>query len=486
MKKIFTICISVFMVLTIMISTISMTSAKEDIITGSPENGFTCELNKNTGVLTIEGLGMLIAGDIESALPSVKLSEVKEIVVKEGVYFIHLSGWGEQPDFSGVTAITLPSTLKKIAGNSFEKCSNLQTINYGGSEEMWQDVIIEDNNGKLTSAQVNYNSTVPVTDGADSYICDLVYKFNSKYELDLYSDTLRVSGEGSCKTYFYDALTIGTRHFDGFSMQGFVKHIVFQNGITSIGSRVLYGFENLETLTLPKTLKKIYFESFGDDYSKKDLDFEIYYEGSKAAWDKIKIEYNNTPIMLAKKHFDGKAKSEDVTVALSKTSFIYKKDAGLQYPDVTVKDKYGNTLVYGEDYYVEIPSSYYNGSIDKYSVVIKLMGDYSGEITKTYYIKPKTPTVTKTESRSGGFTVTWEQFKKANKVKGFEVQYSTSSDFAKAETITISNSESTAKKVTGLKKGKTYYVRVRSVAKGYWSGKTITSAWSKTGKVKAG
>ena len=37
-----------------------------------------------------------------------------------------------------------------------------------------------------------------------------------------------------------------------------------------------------------------------------------------------------------------------------------------------------------------------------------------------------------------------------------------------------------------LKKGKTYYIRVRSVAKGIWGGKTIRSNWSKTVKVKAG
>jgi len=490
MKKIIKICISVFMVLTIMASTISVSFAKEDIVTGSPATGFTCEFNKNTGVLTIEGLGMLIAGDIESAMQSVELSQVKEIIVKEGVYYIHLSGWGEQPDFSGVTAITLPSTLKKIAKNSFEKCENLQVINYGGTEEMWKAVVIEDNNATLSTAQVNYNASVPVTEGADSYTCDLVYdafKTDSvKYKIDLYTNTLFVSGKGACNTYFYDALTIKPSHFDGYSMQSFVKHIVFENGITSIGKDVLYGFNNLETLTLPKTLNKISLETMGTDYQKGDSGLEIHYESSKAAWDDIEIGYNNAPIVLAKKHFEGKTKSKDITVSLSKTGFTYKVAAGLQYPEVTVKDKYGNVLVYNEDYYVEIPSSYYNGSIDKYTIVVKLMGDYAGEITKTYYIRPKTPKVTKLESRSGGFTVNWEQFKKANKVVGFEVQYSTSSSFADAETITLSNSESYAKRVKGLKKGKTYYVRVRSVAKGSWSGKTICSNWSKTVKVKAG
>lgn len=286
--------------------------------------------------------------------------------------------------------------------------------------------------------------------------------------------------------HFYDALTIKPLHFDGYSMQSFVKHIVFENGITLIGKNVLYGFNNLETLTLPKTLKKISLETMGTDYQKGDLGLEIHYESSKAAWDDIEIGYNNAPIVLAKKHFEGKTKSNDITVSLSKTGFTYKVAAGLQYPELTVKDKYGNVLVYNEDYYVEIPSSYYNGSIDKYTIVVKLMGDYSGEITKTYYIRPKTPKVTKIESRSGGFTVNWEKFKKANKVVGFEVQYSTSSKFTNVETITISNSENYAKRVKGLKKGKTYYVRVRSVAKGNWSGKTICSNWSKTVKVKAG
>lgn len=74
--------------------------------------------------------------------------------------------------------------------------------------------------------------------------------------------------------------------------------------------------------------------------------------------------------------------------------------------------------------------------------------------------------------------------------EGFEIQYSTSKKFKNAKRITIKpNGKKLYKKITKLKKGKTYYVRVRTyriylAETGNTDSEIIYSKWSKEKKVK--
>lgn len=55
-------------------------------------------------------------------------------------------------------------------------------------------------------------------------------------------------------------------------------------------------------------------------------------------------------------------------------------------------------------------------------------------------------------------TVTWGKNKKGS---GYQIQYSTSKSFKSPKTITVKKASTSSKKITGLKKGKKYYVRIR-------------------------
>lgn len=81
------------------------------------------------------------------------------------------------------------------------------------------------------------------------------------------------------------------------------------------------------------------------------------------------------------------------------------------------------------------------------------------------------------------FTVKWKklspnQRKKFSKV---QIQYSTSRDFSNAKTVNVKKSK-TSYKIKKLKKGKTYYVRVRNIKKS--GAATLVSKWSKAKKIK--
>lgn len=122
----------------------------------------------------------------------------------------------------------------------------------------------------------------------------------------------------------------------------------------------------------------------------------------------------------------------------------------------------------------------YNYKIKEYALVNKrkIFGNAWTYLKTT--TAPKTPSVSLTASK-GALTAKW----KSVKCTGYILQYSTKKNMSGAKSINLSSS-STSKKITKLKKGKKYYVRLRAkYVKTYSSGKTYTymSKWSKVKSV---
>ncbi|MCC8074192.1 MAG: fibronectin type III domain-containing protein, partial [Clostridiales bacterium] len=164
------------------------------------------------------------------------------------------------------------------------------------------------------------------------------------------------------------------------------------------------------------------------------------------------------------------------TIKLSATSYTYDKKK--HKPSVTVKDSKGNTI--SSKYYTVTYSNSKSKSVGKYTVTIKFKGNYSGTKTLTYTIKPKSTSISKITAKSKGFTVKWK--KQATQTTGYQIQYSTSSNFSNAKTVTISKTGTTSKTISKLKSKKKYYVRVRTYKTVKVNGKStkIYSSWSKT------
>ena len=166
-------------------------------------------------------------------------------------------------------------------------------------------------------------------------------------------------------------------------------------------------------------------------------------------------------------------------IKLSKTAYTY--NGKVQKPSVTVKDSKGKTLKNGTDYTVSYPKGMKN--VGKYTVKVTLKGNYSGSKSMTYNINPKGTSVSKVKAAKKGFKVTWK--KQATQTTGYQVQYSTSSKFKKAKTVTISKNKTTSKSVGKLSAKKKYYVRVRTYKTVKIGGKSVKlySGWSKAKSV---
>ena len=208
----------------------------------------------------------------------------------------------------------------------------------------------------------------------------------------------------------------------------------------------------------------------------KDTDYTVVYPNSvNAGTYSADIKYigkykGSTNV----KYYINKASNKDVKILFSRTYFTYT--GKVQRPNVTVK--YNNmTLANKRDYTVSYPKS---KKIGHYYVTIKFKGNYSGTSKVIYYINPKGTSIKEVDATLQGFKVTWK--KQSTQTSGYQVQYSTNSNFKNSKIVTVNNNKAVSKNFNKMGNKKTYYVRVRTYKvvnkKAYYPG------WSKTVKVK--
>ena len=142
---------------------------------------------------------------------------------------------------------------------------------------------------------------------------------------------------------------------------------------------------------------------------------------------------------------------------------IVKGASKTTYTDSTVKSKHGTVYSYRIESYKSV-----NGqtakAVSKEKKILRLAA----------------PTKLKIANQKGRkLSVTW---KKQKKISGYQIQYSTGKTFAKGTKMTSIVKSSDKAVIKKLKKGKTYYVRIRSYQKS--GSKKTYSAWSSYTKVK--
>ena len=143
-------------------------------------------------------------------------------------------------------------------------------------------------------------------------------------------------------------------------------------------------------------------------------------------------------------------------------------------PSITVKYS-GKTLKKGTDYTVSYGK---NKSTGKGTVKITGKGNYTGSITKTFYIVPKKVTISSAKSSAKKkITV---KYKKVTGASGYQIAYQKSG--SKKWTYTTVSSKSASKTLTKLTSKKNYKVKVRAYKT--VSGKKYYGTYSATKTVK--
>ncbi len=158
------------------------------------------------------------------------------------------------------------------------------------------------------------------------------------------------------------------------------------------------------------------------------------------------------------------------SVKLSTTYYTY--DGKNKKPAVRVVDGKGNTIS-NSNYSVTYPSG--RKSVGKYTVKVRFKGHYSGKKNLVFKIVPPKSSVSSLTAKSKAVVVEWKR--KTTQVTGYQIQYSPAKNFKKGnKTLNIKSSETSNKKIKGLKGGKKYYVRIRTYKT--VSGTNYYSRWS--------
>ncbi len=216
------------------------------------------------------------------------------------------------------------------------------------------------------------------------------------------------------------------------------------------------------------------FEKTAFEYTGKEIRPSVTVKNGKTvlkAGTDYTISYsNNTKVGTATLKVSGKGKYTGATsmtfrinvadISKAKVTGLSKKVySGKAYKPSPVVKLGGVTLKKGTDYTISYKN---NKAIGKASVVISGKGNYTGTVTKTFNIVPKKAVISKlTSPKAKQIKV---KCKKTTGATGYQITYSTSKKFTKNTTksIAVKSSKGATKTIKSLKKGKTYYVKVRA------------------------
>ena len=115
-----------------------------------------------------------------------------------------------------------------------------------------------------------------------------------------------------------------------------------------------------------------------------------------------------------------------------------------------------------------------NADTIQQTVVVKTAEDKTTGKSSTITANKKSTKIKKIKSKKKSLKVIW---KKIKGVKGYQIQYSTSSKFRKSKKIIIKKAKTTSRTIKKLKERKRYYVRIRTYI--IVNGKKKYSNWSK-------
>ena len=408
---------------------------------------------------------------------------------------------------TSLTNITIPNSVTTIDQNAFVGCSNLTDITIPNS-------VTSISYGMFSYCTSLRNVTIP--NSVTSIDAEAFMACTSMTNITIPDSVTSIGAETfrycTSLTNITIPSSVTTIDFDAFDMCNSLLSVIVLNANCHFEEPFLknnvkiYGFENSTVDKYAASNGNYFVKIYCNDYGMKHLyskkvikkstcenegDIEYTCDRCLYSYDK-KVDalghtykQSVTPAAIGK---DGKIVKKcsvcgaTVTSSIAKISSVslsavnYTYNGGVKTPSVTVKDSKGKKLSKGKDYTVSYSSGRKN--VGRYAVKIKLKGNYSGTVTKTFDIVPKGTSIKKISASKKSFKVYWKAQKK--NTTGYEIQYSTAKSFKNAKTVKVSKNSATSQSVAKLSGKKKYFVRVRTNKTVKFDGKKckVHSSWS--------
>ncbi len=175
-------------------------------------------------------------------------------------------------DCDSLTSVVIPYSVTSIGSSAFEYCSKLTRAIYLGSKEQWNDISI---------GSYNYDVTGKIA------VCFGSCGENLSWSLDIETDALTISGSGAMGDY-----ASYSSYAPWYNSRSYIKTVIIEEGVTSIGKYVFYNCSSLESITIPDSVTSI------GDYAFHGCNTlgTAEYKGTLEQWANISIGSYNTSL----------------------------------------------------------------------------------------------------------------------------------------------------------------------------------------------
>ena len=430
-------------------------------------------------------------------------SGAKRVVLPPSTVYI---GHGALRDCSALTSVSLPDSMSnRLFLDMFEGCTNLKSVDipdgitdiYEGdlaSCPNWTDIYY-DNWGRVWNRVVsNVRDSIP--DRMNVHFKDNIYDSGSCGEnvtWTLTADgTLTISGTGAMTDYTYDSRS------PWYSCRTYIKRVVMQQGVTSIGDHAFWDCSGLTSVTIPDGVTSIGGDAFSgctaltsvtipgsvtsiDGYAFSGCDSltDVYYAGTAADWAKISISEGNEDLLAAALH----CKPTPLTAPSVTGGNDSQGRPTLKWNTVTGAAKYevyrarsmnGDYIKYSTQTSTGYTNSAYLTSGSTYYYKVRALdangtaGPWSDVVAVTCRLGLTAPSVTGGNDSQGRPTLKWKAVSGAAKYEVYRAR-SKDGDYIKYSTVTGTSYTN----ISYIENGNTYYYKVRALdadgTAGAWS-----------------
>ena len=443
-------------------------------------------------------------------------SGAKRVVLPPSTVYI---GHGALRDCSALTSVSLPDSMSnRLFLDMFEGCTNLKSVDipdgitdiYEGdlaSCPNWTDIYY-DNWGRVWNRVVsNVRDSIP--DRMNVHFKDNIYDSGSCGEnvtWTLTADgTMTISGTGAMTDYTYDSRS------PWYSCRTYIKRVVMQQGVTSIGDHAFWDCSGLTSVTIPDGVTSIGGGAFSgctsltsvaipssvteiggsafsgctgltsvtipdsvtsiDGYAFSGCDSltDVYYAGTAADWAKISISEGNEDLLAAALH----CKPTPLTAPSVTGGNDSQGRPTLKWNAVTGAAKYevyrarsmnGDYIKYSTQTSTGYTNSAYLTSGSMYYYKVRALdangtaGPWSDVVAVTCRLGLTAPSVTGGNDSQGRPTLKWNAVTGAAKYEVYRAR-SMNGDYIKYSTQTSTGYTNSAY----LTSGSMYYYKVRAL-----------------------
>ena len=226
------------------------------------------------GTLTISGTGAMEDYDIDNAPWYSFRSQVKSVVIEDGVTRIGISAF---KNCDALTDVTIPNGVSSIGEYAFSDCSSLTSVTIPGSVTKIGGSVFYDCDALTDIYYDGYGIDWLKVDGSLSSLTGYTVRFKENlYGKGMCGDnvswvmtadgTLTISGTGEMADY---GSLDDSNPWDG--CRKYIKSVVIESGVTGIGNYAFYYCEALTSVTIPDSVTSIRYGAFMMDTALTSL-----------------------------------------------------------------------------------------------------------------------------------------------------------------------------------------------------------------------